>query len=243
MTGDVVDIAMVAGSVAANDLSVWGLVAQADVVVKFVMFILIFASFWCWAIIFDKWKYFRKLRYKTMMFEKAYRSSNAYKNLYGRIHGKDPGCAMAYMFVEGVYTSKKLHSSKKETSNPDLMYFYKEKILNSLIRVKNENLDKMEENLITLASVASASPFIGLFGTVWGIVNSFQAIAATKNTTLAVVAPGIAEALLATALGLVAAIPAVIFYNLFSNEIRRVSGKLEDYANELTTTLIIQDDE
>ena len=101
----------------------------------------------------------------------------------------------------------------------------------------------MEKNLIILASVASASPFIGLFGTVWGIVNSFQAIAATKNTTLAVVAPGIAEALLATALGLFAAIPAVIFYNLFSNEIRRVSGKLEDYANDLTTDLMIQSDE
>jgi biopolymer transport protein TolQ len=147
------------------------------------------------------------------------------------------------MFAEGVYISKKLPLSKKDEVNSDLLSCYKEKILNSVIRVKNENLEKMEKNLIILASVASASPFIGLFGTVWGIVNSFQAIAATKNTTLAVVAPGIAEALLATALGLFAAIPAVIFYNLFSNEIRRVSGKLEDYANDLTTDLMIQSDE
>ena len=216
MTGGVVDVAMIAGSVAANDLSIWGLVAQADIVVKSVMFSLLFASFWCWSIIYDRWTYFRKLNYKTKIFEKAYKSSNSFKSLYSRIHGKDPGCAMAYMFAEGVYISKKLPLSKKDEVNSDLLSCYKEKILNSVIRVKNENLEKMEKNLIILASVASASPFIGLFGTVWGIVNSFQAIAATKNTTLAVVAPGIAEALLATALGLFAAIPAVIFYNLFS---------------------------
>jgi biopolymer transport protein TolQ len=241
MPGSAVDVAVVAGSVAAHDLSVWGLIAQADIVVKFVMLLLIFSSFWCWAIIFDKWKSYRSLRYKTMMFDKAFRSSRGVKALFDRIDKKSPGSAMAEMFVSGMNEITNSPSKLQKKADSDVLHFFKERILNSLHRVKNENLEKMEKNLIILATVGSASPFIGLFGTVWGIVNSFQAIAATKNTTLAVVAPGIAEALLATAMGLFAAIPAVIFYNLFSNEIRKVAGRLEDYANELSTALIYQE--
>jgi biopolymer transport protein TolQ len=236
-----VEVAKVAGSVAAHDLSVWGLIAQADLVVKFVMLMLMVASLLCWSIIFDKWSFFRKVKYKTTMFEKAYRSTRSLSQLYEKVNKKNPGDPMAEMFVAGVNEVKR-SPARAYRSSPEATSIMREKIGNSLHRVKTVYLEKMEKNLIFLATVGSASPFIGLFGTVWGIVNSFQAIAATKNTTLAVVAPGIAEALLATAIGLFAAIPAVIFYNLFSNQIRQTSGKLDDYAIELGTTLVYQDE-
>ena len=237
MTLNAVDVATVAGSVAANDMSVWGLIAQADMVVKFVMLLLVASSFWCWAIVYTKWSSYRRMRYKSDIFENAYRSSKGYKTLYGRVNKNDPGSAMAAMFVEGVKEAQNSPTKLQRKADSQVLEQYKERIYNALHRVKHAYIEKMENNLIILATVGSAAPFIGLFGTVWGIVNSFQAIAATKNTTLAVVAPGIAEALLATAIGLFAAIPAVVFYNLFSNEIRKVSSRLEDYASELSTNL------
>lgn len=238
MVDKAVEIAKVAGSVADIDLSVWTLIAQADIVVKGVMLLLVVASIVCWAIIFDKIKYYRAIRYRGARFENAYRSSRALKALYDKISKKDPGSPMAEMFVMGV--SEVYGKNKK--SRFDDPAIVKEKLLNTLYRVKHHAIEKMEKKLIILATVGSASPFVGLFGTVWGIVNSFQAIAATKNTTLAVVAPGIAEALLATAIGLFAAIPAVIFYNMFSNEIRSVSGRLDDFASELSTNLAYSDE-
>ncbi|MDA0781233.1 MAG: protein TolQ [Rickettsiales bacterium] len=237
MASNAVDVATVAGSVASVDMSVWGLIAQSDMVVKFVMFLLVASSFWCWAIVYSKWSSYRRMRYKSAIFENAYRSSKGYKALYGRVNKSDPGSAMAAMFIEGMKEVQNAPSALQKRADAQILNQYKERIYNSLSRVKNNYIEKMENNLIILATVGSAAPFIGLFGTVWGIVNSFQAIAATKNTTLAVVAPGIAEALLATAIGLFAAIPAVVFYNLFSNEIRKVASKLEDYANELSTVL------
>jgi len=242
MSSNAVDVQTVAGSVASVDMSVWGLVAQSDIVVKFVMLLLVASSFWCWAIVYSKWSSYRRMRYKSDMFEKAFRSSNGFKTLYGRINKKDPGSAMAAMFVEGMKEAKNSPTKLQKKADSEILNQYKERIYNTLHRVKHNYLEKMENNLIILATVGSAAPFIGLFGTVWGIVNSFQAIAATKNTTLAVVAPGIAEALLATAIGLFAAIPAVVFYNLFSNEIRKVSGKLEEYASELSATLAYSED-
>jgi biopolymer transport protein TolQ len=237
MASNAVDVETVAGSVAAIDMSVWGLVAQSDMVVKFVMFLLVASSFWCWAIVYTKWSSYRKMRYKSAIFENAYRSSKGYKALYSRVNKENPGSAMAAMFIEGVKEAQNSPTKLQKKADSQILDQYKERIYNALHRVKNNYIEKMENNLIILATVGSAAPFIGLFGTVWGIVNSFQAIAATKNTTLAVVAPGIAEALLATAIGLFAAIPAVIFYNLFSNEIRKVSSRLEDYASELSTVL------
>ncbi len=230
-----VDVASVAGSVAHVDLSVWGLIGQADIVVKIIMLALILSSMWSWAIIFDKWTYFKDMRDKMSKFEKTYRSSRVLGALFERINRKNPGNPMAAMFVVGMSELKSEEGVDRYSINN--MQFLKERVYNSVQRAKNEAMDKMESNLIFLATIGSAGPFIGLFGTVWGIVNSFQAIAATKNTTLAVVAPGIAEALLATAIGLFAAIPAVVFYNMFSNEIRRLSGKLEDYASELSSNI------
>ncbi|MCE3233122.1 MAG: hypothetical protein K0R98_1379 [Rickettsiaceae bacterium] len=235
-----VEVAAVAGSVASTNMSVWGLIGQADIVVKFVMALLMLGSLWCWTIIFDKWNYFKNVKQRSAKFEKSYRSSRAVGALFERMDKKDPGCPMAAMFIAGVVEAKNSYPNTGKKITPEDINVFKEKLFNSVSRVKNIAVERMEKNLIFLATVGSASPFIGLFGTVWGIVNSFQAIAATKNTTLAVVAPGIAEALLATAIGLFAAIPAVIFYNLFSNEIRQSAGRLDDFTNELVTTLAHQ---
>jgi biopolymer transport protein TolQ len=235
-----VEVAALAGSVASTNMSVWGLIGQADIVVKFVMALLMFASLWCWTIIFDKWNYFKGVKYRGGKFDKAYRSTRSFASLFEKMDKKEPGSPMAAMFVAGVIEVKNSYPSSGKKVSAEEIEIFKEKLLNAVYRVKHIAVERMEKNLIFLATVGSAAPFVGLFGTVWGIVNSFQAIAATKNTTLAVVAPGIAEALLATAIGLFAAIPAVIFYNFFSNEIRQASGRLDDYANELVTTLTYQ---
>lgn len=241
MTDNAVEIAAIAGSAAVHDLSVWSLIAQADMVVKAVMFLLMASSVWCWAIIYDKWNYFQTVKNLTTRFDKAYRTSKVYTSLYDRIKKKSAEFTnnpMAMMFVAGMSEIKNGIISDVPRPTPDMINNFKDKVHFASHKVKADFLDKMEDKLIILATVGSAAPFIGLFGTVWGIVNSFQAIAATKNTTLAVVAPGIAEALLATAMGLFAAIPAVVFYNIFSNEIRKISVKLEDYGSEISSELV-----
>ncbi len=237
MADNVVDAANIAGSVANHSLSVGSLIMQADIVVKGVIFLLFMASFWSWALIFDKWKTFRQNKNKLASFEHAYRSTRALKQFYAATK-KQIDNPMAAMFVAGMYEITDGVLSGVKHPSAEIKEKAKERIFYAIARVKNKALERMEKDLIFLATVGGAAPFIGLFGTVWGIVNSFQAIAATKNTTLAVVAPGIAEALLATGIGLVAAIPAVIFYNFFSNEVRRVSIKLEDFNNELSSVLV-----
>lgn len=237
MEPSTVEVTTMAGNAADIDLSMIGLIMQADMVVKAVMLMLVLASVWCWAIIFNKYKEFKKTRKRAYLFEKAYHTSRVFTPLYRRIynHVDNP---MASMFVTGMNEIK--NGVLKGQPNPDseLIEAAKERVFFSLQRVKSLALEKMQKDLVFLATIGSTAPFIGLFGTVWGIVNSFKAIAASKNTTLAVVAPGIAEALLATAIGLFAAIPAVIFYNIFSNEIRRVAEKLEDFSGELSVLLI-----
>ena len=239
MIDNSVEIASVAGNAASLDLSIWGLVMQADLVVKFVMLLLVLSSIWCWAIIFEKWIFFRSLKYRISLFERAYNSSRDLNPLYKKLKSKKSSNPMAKMFITGMNEVQlSLGGATKSQMTMDLINITKDKIYHLVHRNKNESLEKMEKNLIVLATVGSATPFIGLFGTVWGIVNSFQAIAATKNTSLAVVAPGIAEALFATALGLFAAIPAVVFYNLFSNQIRQISGKLDDFNGEISSILV-----
>lgn len=241
MADNIVDATNLAGTVAAQSFSVGGLIMQADIVVKGVILLLLLASFWSWAVIFDKWKDFYQNKKRIAKFEHAYRSTRVLKEFYLSVkkHIDNP---MTAMFVAGMYEiSDGLLKGVKFTT-PDAERRAKERIIYVTGRVKNRALERMEKDLIFLATVGGAAPFVGLFGTVWGIVNSFQSIAATKNTTLAVVAPGIAEALLATGIGLVAAIPAVVCYNFFSNEIRRVSIKLDDYANELSSVLVFSND-
>jgi len=220
----------------SGDLSIWGLVVQADLVVQIVLIVLALSSIWCWAIIFDKVRYFRRLRQQAEQFEEAFWSGGSLEELYERL-GSTPEHPLAALFVvamrEWTHAAKRGFTNQGDTARANLQGRIDRVINVTLAR----EMESLERHMGFLATVGSTAPFVGLFGTVWGIMNSFQAIAITKNTSLAVVAPGIAEALFATALGLVAAIPAVVAYNKLSNDLGRYAGRLESFAGEFTTLL------
>ncbi len=213
-----------------HDVSILGLFLQADFVVKCVMLLLLVASIWSWAIIMDKIVSFKVIRYRINKFQQSFSSGMSLGQLFQQA-SKAENDPLASIFVAAM-----LELSNKSTLVTEHTQFknnVKERVQQAMgVRI-NRLLAKAEQNLSFLAIVSSSTPFIGLFGTVWGIMVSFQAIALSKNTTLAVVAPGIAEALLATACGLVAAIPAVIFYNKFTNEVNVVAGQLDNFAQEV----------
>jgi len=225
-------IEKVVNGVEAIDISIIGLIGQADLIVQGVILMLLFASFWSWVIIFDKWRKFNRAKMHSDRFEKMYRASESLDVLFERLK-KRADNPMAKVFVTGM----RLLLFCKKSRRSDTRLAIKERIFHGVQNTKNHTLEAMEKDLVFLATVGSSAPFVGLFGTVWGIMHSFQSIAATKNTTLAVVAPGIAEALLATAVGLFAAIPAAIFYNVFSSKIRVLASKLDDYCDELSAIL------
>jgi biopolymer transport protein TolQ len=217
---------------AAAGPSIWALIIQADIVVKAVMLLLLFASLWCWAIIFDKVLRLARLRRRAAAFERAFWSGAPLDDLYrGQIKRLDH--PMAIMFAAAMEEWREAPPTTEPTVNQSL--------LSRVARVMSLTMDRevgaLEKHMSSLATIGSTAPFIGLFGTVWGIMNSFQSIAVTKNTTLAVVAPGIAEALFATALGLVAAIPAVIAYNKLSGEVDRYADRLDSFSEEFTVVL------
>jgi len=216
-----------------HDLSAWGLFLQADIVVKFVILVLILASIWCWAIIFEKSRSFGKVNKKANKFEHAFWSGEALEKLYGRIKNK-PGDPMARTFCAGMQEWK---LSSENDDGGDLGASLHQRIDRSMATTINREINVLERYMIFLATVASTAPFVGLFGTVWGIMNSFAAIAGSKNTSLAVVAPGIAEALFATALGLVAAIPAVMAYNKYSTDLQRYADRLDAFSSEFSAIL------
>lgn len=215
----------------AVDLSIIGLLLQADIVVKVVLLLLVISSIWSWAIIFDKWVMLKSIWAKTQSFEKIFWSGQSLENLYEKIKGREHH-PIAVVFSSAMREWQN-RNIRDISSNHQIRAGVKERIYQAMQVAINKSLNKAEKNLSFLATVGSSAPFIGLFGTVWGIMISFQSIAIAKNTTLAVVAPGIAEALLATAFGLVAAIPAVIFYNKFATEVNRLANNLEDFSNEL----------
>lgn len=234
MESDVVQSTVLAGSL-SNDLSIWGLFLQADVIVKAVMIGLLVASFWCWAIIFEKILRMRRLRRQALKFEESFWSGGALDDLFDRV-GSRPIEPMSAIFSAAMREWRRSTSRSvgdREVSHQSLA----ERIDRVMQITLNRELEQLERYMTFLASVGSTAPFVGLFGTVWGIMNSFTAIAMSKNTSLAVVAPGIAEALFATALGLVAAIPAVIAYNKLSTDINRYAGRLEAFANEFAAIL------
>lgn len=219
-----------------TELSIWGLAMQADVVVKLVMASLLLASVWSWAIIFEKARVFRGLSSKARAFEDAFWSGGSLKELYDRV-GDAPDHPLATVFSvamrEWTLAGERGLSIADERGRGNL-----EARIDRVMAVAVQRaIEDLERRLGFLASVGSTAPFVGLLGTVWGIMNSFQSIAATKDTSLAVVAPGIAEALLATALGLAAAIPAVVAYNRFSNDLNRYAGRLETFAGEFSALL------
>ena len=219
----------------SGDLSIWGLVLQADLVVKIVLLLLVLASFWCWAIIFEKIMRMRRLKDKADRFEESFWSGGSLDDLYDHIDAR-PDDPMSAIFIAAMREWRRSSSQGQGQSGGNRAGLT-ERIERVMSITLGREMQHLERYMIFLASVGSTAPFVGLFGTVWGIMNSFQSIALTKNTTLAVVAPGIAEALFATALGLVAAIPAVIAYNKLSNDIGRYAGRLEAFAGEFAAIL------
>lgn len=239
--GNTVTATQLPGSAPAADLSMLGLFLQADIIVKCVMVLLVLASFWSWAIIFEKFMRIRRVVAQADRFEQDFWSGGALDALYDRI-GAAPDHPMAVLFASAMRewrrsTEKGLIRSKGAIGSLQVR-------INQVMRVSiDREMERLERYLGFLASVGSVAPFVGLFGTVWGIMNSFHAIAASKNTSLAVVAPGIAEALFATALGLLAAIPAVMAYNKFSNDLGRYGTRLEGFAGEFSAIMSRQLDE
>lgn len=225
-----------AGSAPQHDMSMFGLFLQSDIIVKSVMLMLLGASIWCWTIIINKYARFKILKHQTQKFEEAFWSGDMLENLYERIKATADH-PIAMVFVAGMHEWMTNDLSRATTGSQSIRIGLKERLQQGMMVARNRSIEKLEQGLSFLATVGSTAPFIGLFGTVWGIMNSFQNIAMTKNTTLAVVAPGIAEALFATAIGLVAAIPAVIFYNKFSNDLNRFSQKLDDFCQEFLSIL------
>ena len=232
---ETVDATMLAGSVPAADLSLWGLFMQADIIVKMVMLLLLFASFWSWAIIFEKTFRLKRLGSKAKQFEESFWSGGSLEELYDRVSNR-PTDPMASIFVAAMREWRR--SVSKGLLGTEQMRASLQQRIDRVMQITlGREMDQVERQMVFLASVGSAAPFIGLFGTVWGIMNSFASIAASKNTSLAVVAPGIAEALFATALGLVAAIPAVLAFNKLTNDMGRYATKLEGFAGEFGAIL------
>jgi biopolymer transport protein TolQ len=226
---------------AMSDLSMWALFLRADIVVKAVMILLLLASFWCWAIIFEKIIRLRRVVAQADRFEQEFWSGGSLEALYDRV-GTVPDHPLAVVFASAMREWRR--SVDRGLVRGEGMVTSLQARIHQVMRITiDREMERLERYLSFLATVGSTGPFVGLFGTVWGIMNSFQSIAATKNTSLAVVAPGIAEALFATALGLVAAIPAVIAYNKFSQDLQRYSTRLEGFAGEFGAILSRQLDE
>lgn len=225
----------IAGTAAAHDMSFIGLFMQADIVVKSIMLGLLLASFYSWAIIFDKWFKIKMLKRKTDQFEEQFWSGTLLEQLYDRVKAV-ADFPMVMVFCAAMHEWKR-QDSKQTSSDSTLKANVKERIFQAMNVARNRSIDALERKMSFLATVGSTAPFIGLFGTVWGIMRSFQSIAATKSTSLSVVAPGIAEALFATAIGLFAAIPAVIFYNKFSSDLNKISNQVDDFSTEFASII------
>jgi biopolymer transport protein TolQ len=221
----------------SSDLSIFGLFWSAHYIVKAVMIGLLVASIWVWAIAVDKILLFGRTRRAMNRFEQTFWSGQSLEELYRSLSAR-PTQSMAALFVAAMREWKRSFEGQAKSFAGLQMRI--EKVMDVTIA---REVERLERNLLVLATVGSAGPFIGLFGTVWGIMTSFQSIAASKNTSLAVVAPGIAEALFATAIGLIAAIPATIFYNKFISEVNKQAQRLEGFADEFAAILSRQIDE
>ena len=221
------DITSQAVGLASNtDFSILSLFLRADIIVKSVIIILIASSIYSWAIIFDKIRLFRKINKSAEEFEERFWKSKSAETFYNNLPStvNDP---MAQVFKNSMQTVMKSRSKTNLT----------ERMMSVLDTNIERQMTIVDKNYTFLATVGSTAPFIGLFGTVWGIMNSFQSIAISRNTSLAIVAPGIAEALFATALGLLAAIPAVVAYNKFSNDSKKYSQKLENFSKRFISII------
>jgi len=223
------------GGAAAPTLSMISLFLQADLIVKGVMVLLLAASFWSWAIIFDKVLKVKRLVRAADAFEESFWSGGSIEDLYDRI-GSRPVDPMSATFAAAMLEWRR-SAAKGLVIAGNLQASLKERIEKAMNVTVGRELERAERYMAFLATVGSTAPFVGLFGTVWGIMNSFEAIAASKNSSLAVVAPGIAEALFTTALGLIAAIPAVVGYNKLTTDLGRYGNRLDNFASEFSAIL------
>jgi biopolymer transport protein TolQ len=220
--------AQVVGLGGVNDFSLWQLFIRADFVVKSVIILLIASSIYSWALIFDKYKLFKKINLLTLDFENKFWKAKSAENLNSNLPAKteDP---LTQIFKDAM---SELIKTKSKTNAIQIAR------VERILEISTDNqIKKIEKNFTFLATVGSTAPFIGLFGTVWGIMNSFQSIAISRNTSLAIVAPGIAEALFATALGLLAAIPAVVAYNKFNSDSKRYSARVENFCKRFLSII------
>jgi len=218
----------VVGLGGSTDFSLMQLFLRADFIVKAVIIILISASIYSWALIFDKYKLFKRIEKSTNNFEEKFwksRSAESFYNSYTN-REKDPVAKIFQAAMAELIKTKSKSSSVQSARVSRIIEISADKEINLI-----------EKNFTFLATVGSNAPFIGLFGTVWGIMNSFQSIAISRNTSLAIVAPGIAEALFATALGLLAAIPAVIAYNKFNSDAKKYSGRIENFSKRFLSII------
>jgi len=218
----------VVGLGGSTDFSLIHLFLRADFVVKSVIILLIAASVYSWALIFDKYKLFKKIEKSTTSFEEKFWKSKSAESFYNALTNRDKN-PVANVFQAAM--TELIRTKSKSSTNQ----------LDRVSRIIEISADKemklIEKNFTFLATVGSTAPFIGLFGTVWGIMNSFQSIAISRNTSLAIVAPGIAEALFATALGLLAAIPAVVAYNKFNSDAKRYNGRIENFSKRFLSII------
>ena len=234
MNSNAVD-AVAAGQSFDGNLSIIALFMHADIIVKAVALILVFASVWCWAIIFEKKATIGKLNRRANKFEDAFWSGEPLDKLYQRIK-KSPHDPLLKVFSAGMEEWQNTVSGGVPDRD-NLQASLRQRVERAMTVAISREMARLERGMTFLATVGSTAPFIGLFGTVWGIMNSFNSIAHSNNTSLAVVAPGISEALFVTALGLVAAIPAVIAYNGYSSKLQRYAGRLDAFVNEFAAIL------
>jgi biopolymer transport protein TolQ len=222
---------------AAGEVSLWGMFWSAHLVVKVVMIGLLSASVWCWAIIIDKVLLLRRVQKQMDQFEETFWSGTSLEDLYQSLSQQRPS-GMGALFVAA------MREWKRSFSNAASVFMGLQARIEKVLDVTiAREVERLESQLLVLASVASAGPFVGLFGTVWGIMSAFRSIAASKNTSLAVVATGIAEALFATAIGLFAAIPALVFYNVLQGKVARSQARMESFADEFSSILSRQIDQ
>ena len=232
---DVETVGAVGDIASQTEFSIWSLFLQADIVVKAVIVLLAAASIWCWAIIFDKVLRLRSLTKKAERFEEKFWSGSSLEELYDRV-GSRPPDPMSSIFVAAMREWRRSSKKNKEGKSENMEALGQR--IDRVMRISMEReMDHLQRRMTFLASTGAVAPFLGLFGTVWGIMNTFTAIGLSSDTSLATVAPGIAEALFATALGLVAAIPAVIAFNSISSDMNRYALRLENFAGEFGAIL------
>ena len=221
-------VTQVVGLGGSTDFSLIQLFLRADFIVKAVIVILIAASVYSWALIFDKYKLFKRIEKSTTSFEEKFWKSKSAESFYNSFanRDKDP--------VANIFQSAMTELIKTKSKSSSVQSARVTRVIEISV---DKEIKSIEKHFTFLATVGSTAPFIGLFGTVWGIMNSFQSIAISRNTSLAIVAPGIAEALFATALGLLAAIPAVVAYNKFTNDSRKYSGRIENFSKRFISII------